>query len=183
MVPCSFWLLGISIGWETFTASRLTATTVVSTISTPLLQRFVRLRAKRKSCVTANKQEEHGEEDEEKVDDFRLEVFLVEDHRTEEEADDDAAATHHGDDRNHGTVESEGIEVSEVGCGEENADEDDAPVPMEWGGLLVGGPPQEEEHGEHHEELVDVVPRLHGELVESHTAIFGRCHEELVIKT
>ena len=108
--------------------------------------------------MTANKQEEHGEEDEEKVDDFRLEVFLVEDHRTEEEADDDAASAHHGDDGNHGSVQSEGIEVGEVGCGEEHADEDDAPIPMKRGCLLMGWPPEQEEHGKHHEELIDVVP-------------------------
>ena len=79
-------------------------------------------------------------------------------HRTEEEADDDTASANHRDDGDHGTIKTEGVEVGEVGCGEEDGDEDDAPVPTEWGCLLVGGPPEEEEHGEHHEELVDVVP-------------------------
>ena len=40
-------------------------------------------------AVTAYEKEEHGEEDEEEVEEFGLEVLLVEDHGSEEEADDD----------------------------------------------------------------------------------------------
>ena len=133
--------------------------------------------------MASEEQEEHREQDEEEVDEFCFEVLLTEHHCTEEEADDDAAATNHGDDGDHGAIEAESVEVGEVGGGEEHGDEDDAPVPTERGGLLVRRPPEEEEHGEHHEELVDVVPRLHGELVKSHATVLGRCHEELVVET
>ena len=134
-------------------------------------------------ALTAQEQEEHGEEDEEEVEELGFEVLLMKDHGAEEEADNDGTSTHHGDDGDHGAIQSEGIEVGEVGGGEEDADEDDAPVPMERGGLLVGGPPEEEEHGEHHEELVDVVPRLHSELVKSHATVLRRCHEEFVVES
>jgi len=35
---------------------------------------------------------------------------------------------------------------------------------------MAMGVPQDKEHDEHHEELVDVVPRLNGHLVESHSS-------------
>ena len=107
----------------------------------------------------------------------------MEDEGSEEETDDDAATAHHGNDGYHGSVQAEGIEVCEVGGGEEYADEDDAPVPMEGGGAFVVWPPEEEEHGEHHEKLVYVVPGLYGEFVESDAVVLGRCHKEFVVES
>ena len=107
----------------------------------------------------------------------------MEDECSEEETDDYTAATHHGDDGYHGSVETEGIEVCKVGCGEEDADEDDAPVPMEGRGALVVRPPEEQEHEEHHEELVDIVPGLNCQFVESHTVVLWRCHEEFIVES
>lgn len=136
-----------------------------------------------RSPPTADEQEEHGDKHQKQVNNLRFEVLLVEDHRTEQETDNYGTTAHHRDNGNHGTLKAEGIEVSKVGCREEQRDEDDAPVPSEWRGLLVGGPPEEEEHQEHHEKLVDIVPRLHGEFVQPHTAISWRCHEKLVIQS
>ena len=107
----------------------------------------------------------------------------MEHHGTEEETDQHGAAPHHGDNGNHGSVEAEGVEIGKVGGGEEHRDEDDAPVPTEGGSLLAEREPQEEEHGKHHEELVEGVPRLHGEFVQSHTTVLGRCHQELVVES
>ena len=84
---------------------------------------------------------EHTEQYQEKVHKLRLQVLLVEDGSTEEEADDDRATANHAHDTNHGSGQAEGVEVYEVGSREEYADEDDAPVPMEWGGVLLGRPP------------------------------------------
>ena len=134
------------------------------------------------SPPAADEEEEHGDEHQEQVDGLRFEVLLVENQRAEQETDDYGATAHHGDNGNHGTLEAEGVEVGKVGRREEQRDEYDAPVPAEWRGLLVGGPPEEEEHQQHHEELVDVVPRLHGEFVQSHSAISRRCHEKLVVQ-
>ena len=41
------------------------------------------------------------------------------------------------------------------------SDEDDAPVPMEWSGVLLCWPPDHQEHGSHEETLVDIVPALY----------------------
>ena len=56
-------------------------------------------------------------------------------------------------------------------------------MPVEWGGLLACWVPEQEKHREHHKELVDVVPRLDGEFVESHTVIGRRGHEKLVVES
>lgn len=95
----------------------------------------------------------------------------MEDECSEEETDDDAASAYHRNYGYHGSVHAEGIEVCKVGSGEEYADEDDAPVPVEGGGVLVIWPPEEKEHGEHNEELVDVVPRLHGKFIETDAVV------------
>ena len=78
-------------------------------------------------------EEEHSEQDEEKIHELCLEVLLVEDGCSEEEADDDRTTANHAHDTDHGTRQTERIEIYEVGSRKEDADEDDAPVPMEWG--------------------------------------------------
>ena len=110
------------------------------------------------TLFASDEEEEHGEEDKGEVDEFCLEVRFLEYHCSEEEGDDDAATAYHGDDADHGVVHAKGVEIGKVGSGEEYGDEDDAPIPMEWGGLLACRIPEEKEHEEHHEELVDVVP-------------------------
>ena len=116
-------------------------------------------------------EEEHTEQDEEEIYELRLEVLLVEDGCTEEEADDDRTTADHAHDTDHGTRQAERIEIYEVGSREEDADEDDAPVPMEWGGVLLRWPPDHQEHGSHEEALVDIVPALYDHSIQSYTTI------------
>ena len=134
------------------------------------------------SVVAANEEEEHGKEHEEQVDGLGAQVLFVKEDGSEEEADEHRTAPHHGDDGNHGSVQPERVEVSEVGGGEEDGNEDDAPMPTKGGGFVAVGPPKRQEHEEHEEELVEGVPRLHGKFVESHSAVLRRSHEELVVE-
>ena len=60
-------------------------------------------------------EEEHSEQNEEKVYELRLEVLLVEDGGSEEEADDDTASAHHAYDTDHRTWQTQRIEIYEVG--------------------------------------------------------------------
>lgn len=128
-------------------------------------------------------EEEHTEQDEEEIHELRLEVLLVEDGCTEEEADDDRTAADHAHDTDHGTRQAERIEIYEVGSREEDADEDDAPVPMEWSGVFLCWPPDHQEHGSHEEALVDIVPALYDHSIQSHTAILRWSHQILVVET
>ena len=107
----------------------------------------------------------------------------MEDGCTEEEADDDRTTTDHTYDTDHSTRQAERIEIYEVGSREENADEDDAPVPMEWSGVLLRWPPDHQEHGSHEEALVDIVPALYDHSIQSHTAILRWSHQILVVET
>ena len=107
----------------------------------------------------------------------------MEDGSTEEEADDDRATANHAHDTNHGSGQAEGVEVYEVGSREEYADKDDAPVPMEWGGVLLRRPPYHQEHRSHQEALVDVVPTLHDHAVQTYATILRWCHQILIVKT
>ena len=61
----------------------------------------------------------------------------MEDGCTEEEADDDRTAADHADDTDHGSRQAQCVEIYEIGSRKEDADEDDAPVPVEWGGVLL----------------------------------------------
>lgn len=106
-------------------------------------------------------EEQHSEQNEKKVNKLSLEVLLVEDGCSEEEADDDRTAADHTDDTDHGSRQAQCVEIYEISSRKEDADEDDAPMPMEWGGVLLGRPPDHQEHGSHEEALVDVVPALH----------------------
>ena len=103
-------------------------------------------------------EENHAQQDERQVESLGLEVLLVEEGSTEEETDHHTAATHHRDDANHGIGQRQGVEIEEVGGGEEDTDADDGPMPVKGRGAMVSGPPQQHEHGKHHEALVDVVP-------------------------
>ena len=93
----------------------------------------------------------------------------MEEHSSEEEGDDDGSSAYHADDADHGIIVTEGIEIDKIGSSEEKGDEDDTGIPSKRCGAMTVGIPQEDEHEEHHEELVDVVPSLYGHLVESHT--------------
>ena len=55
----------------------------------------------------------------------------MEDGGSEEEADDDTASAHHAYNTDHRTWQTQRIEIYEVGCTEEDADEDDGPMPAE----------------------------------------------------
>ena len=134
------------------------------------------------SSLRADEEEEHGEKDKSEVEEFGPEVLLVEEHSTTEEGDDHATPSDHADDANHSFVLTEGVEIDEIGCREEDRDEDDAPIPMEGRGLLAMGIPEHQQHDEHHEELIDVVPRLDGHLVEPY-ACGGWSHEVTVVES
>ena len=88
-------------------ASILTITTL-SLISLPIDITY--LRSGKYCSDSANlsaayEEEEHGEENEDEVYDFGLEVLLMEGDGSKEEADDNAASAHHGDDGYHRAVE------------------------------------------------------------------------------
>ena len=83
------------------------------------------------SLLRAKIEEEHSKQYQEKIDKLSLEVLLVEDGGSEEEADDDTASAHHAYDTDHRTWQTQRIEIYEVGCTEEDADEDDGPMPAE----------------------------------------------------
>ena len=89
----------------------------------------------------------------------------MEDGCTEEEADDDRTAANHAHDTDHGARQTQSVEINEVGCRKEDTDEDDTPVPVERGRILLGRPPYHQQHGSHEETLVDVVPALHNHSV------------------
>ena len=91
-----------------------------------------------------NKEEEQTQENEQEVDDFALEVFLVEEEGTAEEAYYYAGAADHGDYGYHGGTLGQGYEVGVVSEGQEDGYEDDGPLPLEGGGVLAGGPPEGE---------------------------------------
>ena len=55
--------------------------------------------------------EEHSEQNEEKVYELRLEVLLVEDGGSEEEADDDRTTTNHAHDADHGSRQTQCVEI------------------------------------------------------------------------
>ena len=81
--------------------------------------------------LRAKIEEEHSKQYQEKIDKLSLEVLLVKDGGSEEEADDDTASAHHAYDTDHRTWQTQRIEIYEVGCTEEDADEDDGPMPAE----------------------------------------------------
>ena len=56
-------------------------------------------------------------------------------------------------------------------------------MPMKRSGRLALGPPDDEQHYEHHETLVDVIPALNHHTVKPHAATLGRCHEIFVVKS
>ena len=60
---------------------------------------------------------------------------------SEEEAYDDASSSHHAHDADHGSRQTQRIEVHEVGSTQEDADKDDGPVPAERGCLVACRPP------------------------------------------
>ena len=107
----------------------------------------------------------------------------MEDGGSEEEADDDRTSANHADDTDHGSRQAQCVEIYEIGSRKEDTDEDDAPMPMEWGGVLLGRPPYHQEHRTHEEALVDVIPALNYHSVQSHTAILGWSHQILIVES
>ena len=135
------------------------------------------------SMLCAQIQEHHSQKHEEEVESLALSVLLVKDECSEEERNDYASAAHHAHDANHCSVEAEAVEVHKVGRAQEERDEDDAPVPVEWGSALALRIPQQQHHRSHHEELVDVVVTLYCHLVQSHAAVLWCSHQILVVQT
>ena len=107
----------------------------------------------------------------------------MEDGGSKEEADDDTSASHHTHDTDHGSWQTQCIEIDEVCCAQEDTDEYDRPVPVEWGGTVFLRPPDHEHHRSHEEELVDIVPALYNHSVQSYATILWGSHEIFVIKT
>lgn len=104
-------------------------------------------------------------------------------HGTEKERYYHTASAHHRHDTYHGIGETEGIEIYEICRTEEDADEDDSPMPAEGRSGVALGIPQNEHHNEHHEALIDVVPALHHHTVEPHSTFILRCHEVFVVES
>ena len=52
--------------------------------------------------LRADIEENHAKQHQGEVEDFGLEILLMEESSTEKEADDDGATTYHADDGNHG---------------------------------------------------------------------------------
>ena len=107
----------------------------------------------------------------------------MEDSSSEEEADDDRTSADHADDTDHGSRQAQCVEIYEIGSRKENTDEDDAPMPMEWSGVLLVWPPDHQQHSSHQEALVDVVPTLYDHSIQSHATIFWWSHQIFVVKT
>ena len=76
-----------------------------------------------------------------------------------------------------------GIEIYEICRTEEDADEDDSPMPAEGRSGVALGIPQHKHHNEHHEALIDVVPALHHHTVEPYSTFILRCHEVFVVES
>ena len=68
------------------------------------------------SVLGANIKQDHAEDDEGEVDGFGLQVLLMEYHCTHHERHDHAATTDHRHDGDHRAIETEAVEIDEVGC-------------------------------------------------------------------
>ena len=66
----------------------------------------------------------------------------------------------------------QGDKVGVIGKGQEYGYEDDGPLPLEWGGLVAGGPPEAEEDDRHQGQLVEVAPCLYEHVVEPAQQVF-----------
>ena len=113
-----------------------------------------------KHLFRPNKQEQHRQQNKGKIEHFGLEVFLVEQHCAEKERHNHATPSYHTDNTYHCFVMTQRVEIDEVGCGQEDGNEDDAPIPMKLCGITTVRIPQHQQHDAHHEKLIDVVPRL-----------------------
>ena len=92
-------------------------------------------------------EEDHAKQHQRQVESLGAQVLFVEEGSSEQEADYHAAATYHGHDGNHSIRQRQRIEIHEVGSGQEDADTNDRPAPMEGGRLVMARPPQQVEHG------------------------------------
>ena len=97
---------------------------------------------------------------------------FVEDEGSEGETYQYTAAAHHGNDGNEGFGLAQGVEIREVGCRQEEGDEQDAPSPLEGSALdwrlrllAVLLPCHEQKDEAHHDGLILIVPPLHEQLV------------------
>ena len=127
-------------------------------------------------------EEEHSEEYEQQVDALATQVLLVKEQCPKKERHNDTSPADHRDDANHRIGLAQGVEIQEVGRREKDADHRYAPMPSEGGRLTAPRPPEQEEHGQHHDTLVHVVPALNGHQVEPHATFFARSHEILVVE-
>lgn len=105
---------------------------------------------------------EEGEADQEdgEVDYLGADVLLVENDHTVEERDYHASTAYHRDDRYHGVGVGEGIEIGEVGRGEEEGDTGNAPAPDEFLACAVRLHQQYHSNA-HYDALIQRVPGLH----------------------
>lgn len=84
---------------------------------------------------TSDVEENHTQQDQQQVDNLALKILLVENHGTEEEGNQHTTATYHRYDGNHGTVQTQGIEVHEIGRRKEHGNQ--MMHQSQWKGVVV----------------------------------------------
>ena len=132
--------------------------------------------------MRADIEEYQSDEHQCQIDHFVLQVLLVEYRRTKKERNHHAAAPNHRHDGYHGTRHSEGVEIDEIGRTQEQADENNRPMPVERVGLPTAGPPQQQDHEAHHGALINGVPTLNHHEVEPHPTLADGSHQVLVVE-
>ena len=136
-------------------------------------------------------QQRHGNDDEEEVDGFGLDVLFFEEDPATQEAHEDAGTTYERGDRDQCIGIRERVEVTEVGHREENGDEGYLPRPVErmFEAMSLRCPTDQADDA-HHQDLIEVVPRLDNHLVKASVrpdaketlSVVRGAYQELVIK-
>ena len=110
-----------------------------------------------RNLLRADVKEHHSQEYQCQVEGLCLEVFLVEEGRSKEEADHHRATSNHAHNADHGTRLTQRVEIHEIGHTQEDADEDDAPMPTKRCCAFSRRIPKQQKHHTHHEKLIDVI--------------------------
>ena len=112
-----------------------------------------------------------------------LEILFSKHHCTEEERNHYTTSTNHRDNRNHGIFQTQGVEIHEIGCREEERDENNRPMPMKRCRSMTFRPPKQKQHRSHHQALIYVVPRLHHHSIQADTSVGNGSHQILVVQS